>query len=342
MTSKSKIFDFIIGHILPLIGVIIVLAVGYLVTDLVEKITVPELLAIAGFLVLAYVLILAVVSAIYIIPKSIRAKEKEEYDEFIKRVEGAFARKEEKYDEFLNNMDNSVKELMRRQKIIDQETLELIERDAKNIWVITTSLGSELNDKILMAAVKENLDRKKSYTYFIPHKANEGDFKNLAKNLPAFEREFDDYLDRIRFVRLPKDTQFLLEEVVIYNPGKKFHGAEQRHGLHGFILYDNHDDKQEKKIKGHMRVEREMLEYITDRLYAYLNQDKLFVVIRKILIDYWEDLNDDNRRHLVELMDRDEMDKKDYEEIIEQLKPMGLSNARIQEIDDLLKPHVPR
>ena len=98
--------------------------------------------------------------------------------------------------------------------LIDETMLAEIERNAREIWVISQELRQDVQNPVIHAAVEENLRDGKRYHYVIP-----ADDPVAAENREILLTQFSDYEDQITIKTLPRSTSvFHFGEVVLYDP----------------------------------------------------------------------------------------------------------------------------
>jgi len=114
--------------------------------------------------------------------------------------------------------------------LIDEAILSTIERHAEEIWVITAELRQDMDNPLIRAAVKSNLEQGKRYRYVIP-----AGNSVAAENVKRLKDEFTEHAHQITIDTLPADTSiFFFGEVVLYDPltentsGYTYLGGEHR------------------------------------------------------------------------------------------------------------------
>jgi len=219
------------------------------------------------------------------------------------------------YRELHKRISMTVDTLIRKQQFIEQQTLNLIEEQAQNIWVITTKLENEIKDEGLRRAVEKNLRSGKEYTYFLPHPRHPY-FRDIENNMDIY-KTFDFYdavQTNIRFIRLPIETQFLLEEVVIYNPEKP-ESKDDISGINGFTYYEGKDDKSERTL--HMKIEGYLLMFLCRQLRDYLRDKGLMFAAERVITESKDELTDGQRLYLAGLMNKRTIgDDAEYDQFI--------------------------
>jgi len=262
------------------------------------------------FAILFFVLILFIVF-LFLSDLIVNRKKKFEEDKQ-KEANIIYTKFEEKYKQ-LEEIEANIKEatdiLIKKQQIIDQKLLGLIEKQAQEVWVITTSLATEIGDKNLQDDILDNFRTKPNlrYTYFIPHP--DSSFDEVQSNLKAFKRLklYQDYQERIDIIPLSVETQFLLEEVVIYNPHGRYLDIENDKdysGINGFTYY-NQDGKNL-----HMKLDINMLRHLKSNLEKKLSSTGLTLAVEKIFTKYQSYLNDEQRVYLSSLLKENSVNDK--------------------------------
>ncbi|MCB2264461.1 MAG: hypothetical protein LGR52_16220 [Candidatus Thiosymbion ectosymbiont of Robbea hypermnestra] len=254
------------------------------------------------------------------------------------------------FKDFITKIEHSVDRLLDKQRFIDQEILNIIEREADIIWVITTKLGTELGDKEMEQSVENNLKNSKEYIYFLPHQDNHHYSSIIERNLSRFKDLdlFKKYGSQISFIRLPAETHFLLEEVVIYNPLKDEDEGSETKGLNGFTYYEASDDSDEQLLRGkmksrkyHMKIEGDMLAFLRDRLLAYLKSVGLHNSVQRILSDYSASLNQVQLQYLAGIINEKKItDQKAHEIFLDSLSENPQSKGVSKSIRTILSRHV--
>jgi hypothetical protein len=166
-------------HMIPVVGFVLI-AIAQIVYQFIgEQGSTSERVSLIGISILVYSLLVSIYEKFFF--KTY--KDKEEYDAFLAKIEA------------------SVNKLIQKQRFIDQATLDIIEKQADDIWVVTTSLLSELKCESLQKSVEDNLKSGKTYTYFLPHKSTslseDVDFRlESFKKLPLY----NNYKTKITFM----------------------------------------------------------------------------------------------------------------------------------------------
>lgn len=277
------------------------------------KFDLKDVLAILGVFTIFYTYLLFIIDLLFY-------KSKRENDNFKEDINELLSKFDEKYIE-LSEIEKNIKEatdiLIKKQQIIDQKLLGLIEKQAQEVWVITTSLATEIGDKNLQNDIIDNFRNKPNlrYTYFIPHP--DSSFDEVQSNLKSFkELEFyKDFQDRIDIIPLSVETQFLLEEVVIYNPHGRYLDIENDKdysGINGFTYY-NQDGKNL-----HMKLDINMLKHLKSNLEKKLSGTGLTLAIEKIFTKYDDLLSAHQQIYLSTLIKESSIhDKGKYEDFVE-------------------------
>lgn len=116
--------------------------------------------------------------------------------------------------------------ISQRLTFIDDEILGVFEKEASEIWILTTTLEKDIGP--LKESVFQNLRSGKNYTYFTPHKSFPG-IENVEQNKieykKVYEETFKDMseeekggIGKFRFLEFPRETILFTTEVVIHNP----------------------------------------------------------------------------------------------------------------------------
>jgi radical SAM enzyme (TIGR01210 family) len=117
----------------------------------------------------------------------------------------------------LNLGGYSLSEIVHSQQIVDNEILGNYESEAKEVWVITTTLEFDVGE--LFNVVYNNLSSGKKYRYFIP--PFEGKFRyseTLNRNHLEYWKLFADFRKKTQFAELDNKRPFNFKEIVIYDP----------------------------------------------------------------------------------------------------------------------------
>ena len=307
-------------QIIPVIGFLLVL-LGQVTYQLIgESATTIEIIKSGAFFIALYAILLTVYTWFYAKPHAIIQNQKGEYNEFLAKIEA------------------SVNKLVQKQRFIDQATLDIIEKQAKNIWVVTVRLSSELENKNLQKSVEENLENGKNYIYFLPHEDDKY-FLEVNRNLKRF-KELDLYKkhkSNIQFIRLPQNTQFLLEEVVIYNPTESESSESDTEGLNAFTFYESKEEDQDSL---HMKIEGNMLKHVRDQLEQYLEDRGLKFAADQILTEYASKLEDKDKLYIANLMIQTKItNKEEYKNFIDNLNREKISETDLSFISSILNKH---
>jgi hypothetical protein len=304
-------------HMIPVIGFVLIAIAQVVYQFIGEQSNTSEIVTIIGISVLLYSLLVSI------------------YEKFFFKT----YKDKEEYDAFLTKIEASVNKLIQKQRFIDQATLDIIEKQADDIWVVTTSLSSELKYESLQKSVEDNLKSGKTYTYFLPHESTslsqDVDFRlESFKKLPLYNK----YKTKITFVRLPRETLFLLEEVVIYNPTKQESKESDTKGLNAFTFYES---KNEDEDSLHMKIDGNMLEYLRKQLNKYASELSLKHIAEKILEDHGKQLGDKSKLYITDLMMEVKInDQKKYSDFISDLIDNHISDNAILSIKDMLKNYI--
>lgn len=112
----------------------------------------------------------------------------------------------------------SLSDIVRAQQIVDNEILAKIENDAKDIWVVSTTLEFDVGE--LFDVVYKNLSSGKKYRYFIPPLNSPFKYiETLNKNRRKFLRLFKDFEKNFQVNELERiNTISYFKEIAIYKP----------------------------------------------------------------------------------------------------------------------------
>lgn len=83
---------------------------------------------------------------------------------------------------------------------------------AGEVWVLTTHLYNDVEDKDIQRSVRTNFERGVSYVYFVP------DTQVIRRRMAQYENLYADYTTQWRFVRLVSGVFMPFDEVVLYDP----------------------------------------------------------------------------------------------------------------------------
>jgi len=318
---------------IPLIGFLVILTAGIVWTIIREMLSLSETLTIASVSILLYTILVWILTWFQIKPRELFAEQRDDYEKLSKKMNDDYERQYKK-------INATVDKLIQKQRFIDQGILNVIEGEASTIWVITTKLANELGDKNLMEAVEKNLADGKFYTYFLPHPSDK-QFGAVEKNLKEFKRRpvYQKYKGQIEFIRLPQDSQFLLDEVVIYNPEKPENSHDTTKGINGFTYYEWGDDDQENEGPLHMKIEGHLLSFLSESLYRILDNTGLKSAVERVLTEFADDIDDTERLYLVTLLScRVIKNKNDFRKFIERMSLKNKNQAKF--IDQILSKYL--
>lgn len=111
----------------------------------------------------------------------------------------------------------SLSNIVRSQQIVDNEILSKYESNAKEIWVISTTLEFDVGE--LFNVVYGNLLSGKRYHYFIPSlNSNSRYSEKLNKNYKKFWELYGYLKSNIQFAELDANIISNFKEIVIYDP----------------------------------------------------------------------------------------------------------------------------
>ncbi|MCV6574662.1 MAG: hypothetical protein OIF58_02915 [Cohaesibacter sp.] len=289
-------------HVFPILGAIFVIVAGISYNYIFKEIDLSKITTIILICAAVYAFFLYLYNVIIMKPRDLH----------------------DKFADLHDRINLTVETLIRKQQFIEQKTLGLIEENAEDIWVITTSLENELTDPDLAKTVSDNVSRGKKYKYFLPH-PNHPYFKNVDRNIENYKKLYfyEKYKGNIQFIRMPLHVHFLLEEVVIYNPYQPERSAEDFSGINGFTYYRNNDQHNEKSL--HMRIEGQFLKFLAEQLDNYLRDTGLKNTAEEILIDFGTNLNGHQKAFLATLIGKKSILKdgeyEDFKASLEEIEP---------------------
>ncbi len=112
--------------------------------------------------------------------------------------------------------DHSLSDIVRSQQIVDNEILAKYEEEAKEIWVISTTLEFDVGD--LFDVVHKNLSSGKKYQYFIPQLNSQYKYiEKLNSNHRKFWKLFEEFKPDIQMRELKlSEITSNFKEIVIY------------------------------------------------------------------------------------------------------------------------------
>lgn len=297
-------------------------------------------------LFIVYAALWAIRTWVYVNPKTMFDKITNDFDQ----IENKFSSIYSKYESLHKKLDENALKIIVQKQFIDQDTLSLIEEKAKEIWVVTTDLGNEIRDYKLRRTVYSNLQKGIKYIYFIPPLSIPNNpFSEVVKNFTRIQSLmiedefgdpvrnesgdilmfFEDNKDNIEFVELPSNTQFLMTEVVIYNP------EEEPPKLTGFTYYENSNSEEPL----HLRIEGKFLKFFVSQLYAFKTRQGLQIAIKNILIDFNDILLDKHKAFCADLLLQNYIvDKVRYDNIIQDIKQINEENSKM--INNRLKEFI--
>lgn len=131
----------------------------------------------------------------------------------------------ERIKEYLQ-MAKGIINISQRLTFIDDDILGVFEKQAKEIWVITTTLEKDIGS--LKDSVFQNLAYGKNYLYFTPHSSFPG-VENVEQNKLEYKRIYEEKffnlhdeekkkIGQYRFLEFPRETLLFTSEIVIHNP----------------------------------------------------------------------------------------------------------------------------
>jgi len=308
------------NQVVPVAGFALTLVACLLWATVKQSAPVGEIAAVILISLLVYTLLVTVYTWFTLKPHTLFESQRAEYEMLHQKIKA------------------TVDRLIQRERFIDQNMLRMIEREAQHIWVITTNLENELNDKELAKTVKQNLKSGKRYTYFLPH-PQAIEFRSVKRNLERFKELplYADHTSHVEIIRLPLDTQFLLEEVVIYNPEKPaLKGEDESKGINGFTYYEA---KDEKSAKLHMKIEGDLLKFLANRLESYLEESGLKYALEEILTEFSDVLPNEAKIDLANRFGSREMPEKELDALIDRVNTAEASRDHSGKIYEMLSPY---
>jgi len=318
---------------IPLAGFTVILATALVWRAVKENISTPELGVIICVSLLLYALLVWLWTWYHIKPRETLAEHRKGSEKLHQMIM-------EGYEQQYQKIKATVDKLIQKQRFIDQGILNVIESEAEKIWVITTKLANELEDMDLQNAVMKNLSEGKRYTYFLPH-PDDVHFGRIERNLNAFKQLdlYKTYKGQIEFIRLPRESQFLLDEVVIYNPEKQENPHDTTRGINGFTYYECKDDPDAEGPM-HMKIEGHLLSFLSERLDLILHNTGLKSAAERVLTEFADVIDDTDKLYLVSLLPRRTIDNKDkYAEFIKRVSAKTRSEGQARFIDQILSKY---
>jgi hypothetical protein len=318
----------------PLVGFSFILATALVWRTVKDKLSVAELGVAILASILLYVLLVSLWTWYHMKPKETLAENRRAYEDLYRTIRNG-------YEEQYLKIKATVDKLIQKQRFIDQSILNVIESEADEIWVITTKLANELANMDLQRAVAKNLSEGKRYIYFLPD-PTDVHFGRIDRNLTAFKQLdlYKNYKGQVEFIRLPLDTQFLLDEVVIYNPDKPEMPHDPAHGINGFTYYESNDDPDAEGPL-HMKIEGHLLGFLSERLSIVLRNTGLKAAAERVLTEFEDSLGDADKLYLVGLLSRRTIANKDaYADFMRGVAVRTGSDRGPKFIDQLLSKYV--
>lgn len=319
---------------IPLTGFAFILATALVWRTVKDNLSFSEIGIIASVSLILYILLVWLWTWYHMKPRDLLAEHRKGYEELYHKIENGY---EQQYQKIKATVDK----LIQKQRFIDQGILNVIEREAEKIWVITTKLANELEDIELQNAVKKNLAEGKLYTYFLPH-PDDVHFGRIERNLNAFKQLelYEKYKGQIEFIRLPLETQFLLDEVVIYNPEKQYNPHDATRSINGFTYYECKDDP-EAEGPLHMKIEGHLLSFLSERLDLILHNTGLKSAAERILTEFADNIDETDELYLVSLLRRRSIKNQDkYTEFIDRISTRPESEEHSKFINQILNKYI--
>jgi len=226
-------------------------------------------------------------------------------------------------DEMLGKMLGIMK-LAEGKMIINNDLLQFFEKQADLIWVVTKTLENDIKDDSIRKAVEDNLANGKEYRYFIP------DIDSIRRNKLAYEKIYKKYIDNVTFTILPKETLFMFNEVVIYNPTDP--GFDRTLAYTYVDILEGPDQV--------VQIGKENVKAILNNLYdfikpTYEKQQKLFGIVRDLREKI--DLDTKNTSYLLNVILNEEFTKFEQKDFEEKLKKDGYVGDKLYEIQNVMK-----
>jgi len=201
-------------------------------------------------------------------------------------------------NEFNAELKAALRDFLHNQPFVSEEVLALIEKDAHDIWVVTTYLKNDVNPGKLRDSVENNLTSGKSYSYFLPSPKNPN-FSEAAQNEQGFKRWsiYEAHRSQIRFIHLPDDTLFLFREVVIYNPIVNPNVPHEKAIPVGFTYFDTTVGSRDRLMK----VPEGYLSFLIGQLNRYRGDIGLRTELERLIEDLRPHLGSDELLYLAKL-----------------------------------------
>jgi len=116
-----------------------------------------------------------------------------------------------KLENFYNDSTSAIV-LDESSRIVKEKELIYIEKEAKDITVITPTLENDIDlDGEIYLTVKDNLEKGKVYTYIIPLNTQTLAAKKKFENIYSYEK------GQVSFYIVPEDSFLYMSETIIYN-----------------------------------------------------------------------------------------------------------------------------
>src|ERR1051325_931438 len=265
-----------------------VLLVGvYIYHTYAEKLTRPQLLLVAPLTIVLCLLTIGAAAWVWSRPRDI-----------VRDLRNTISSFERDRDVFNAELKAALRDFLHNQPVVSEEVLALIEKDAHDIWVVTTDLKNDVNPGKIRDSVENNLISGKSYTYFIPSPKNPN-FPEAAQNEQGYKRWsiYEAHRSQIRFIHLPDDTLFLFREVVVYNPIVDPNIAHEKAIPIGFTYFDVTAGARDRL----MRVPPEYLSFLIGQLNRYRADIGLKTELERLIEDLKPLLDQQERLYLFDL-----------------------------------------
>lgn len=126
--------------------------------------------------------------------------------------------------------------------IINSSDIKIIEKEAKNIQIITDDLEDDLKEGRFFETVEENIKAGKKYTYFLPENK---DIRNKIEQY-KIDHNLSEHSDSVTFKCIPDNMFFFFNNVFIYDD------TDDKKSAFEFMpksnMYFIYDDTQLKKL----------------------------------------------------------------------------------------------
>lgn len=174
------------------------------------------------------------------------------------------------FDKHISPMKSDINRMIKltqaNERIMTLEAIAEAEKNANDsIWVITTHLNNDVNDKEIRESVKENQDKGIEYTYFVPKESS-----LIKKRLKAYIDffEIDNKAEQqYQFISMDENEAIMpFAEVVIYDP-------EDHMSLWGYVEL-NYNDRTTDKDSVFLRIPHRNLFPLVESLKRKIKKEK--------------------------------------------------------------------